>query len=67
MHRIESGYRARIGHDHEEHNHMSQRTRRDRRGWGKICRLPSGRWQASYIGRDNHRHTAGDVLDPAGR
>jgi integrase len=37
---------------------MSQRTRRDRRGWGKIRRLPSGRWQASYIGRDNHRHTA---------
>jgi hypothetical protein len=36
---------------------MPQRTRRDRRGWGKIRRLPSGRWQASYIGRDN-RHTA---------
>jgi integrase len=37
---------------------MAQQTRRDRRGWGKIRRLPSGRWQASYIGRDKLRHTA---------
>jgi hypothetical protein len=27
----------------------------DRRYWGK---LPSGRWQASYIGPDGVRHTA---------
>jgi integrase len=47
-----------MGHEHEETDHMSQRTHRDRRGWGKIRRLPSGRWQASYIGRDKHRHAA---------
>ncbi|VEG39402.1 phage integrase family protein [Mycolicibacterium flavescens] len=38
--------------------------RRQRRGWGALRRLPSrrapgrGRWQASYIGRDNRRHKA---------
>jgi integrase len=38
--------------------------KRQRRGWGHIRRLPSrrtpgrGRWQASYIGRDNRRHKA---------
>jgi integrase len=37
---------------------LTQKTRRDRRGWGKIRKLPSGRWQASYIGRDKLRHTA---------
>ena len=34
------------------------RRRRPRRGWGKIRRLPSRRFQASYVGRDEHRHTA---------
>ena len=29
-----------------------------RRGWGKLRKLPSGRWQASYIGPDGQRHTA---------
>ena len=28
------------------------------RGWGHIRKLPSGRFQASYIGPDRHRHTA---------
>ncbi len=28
------------------------------RGWGHIRRLPSGRFQASYVGLDNIRHTA---------
>jgi integrase len=30
----------------------------DRRRWGKLRRLPSGRWQASYVGPDLLRHTA---------
>lgn len=30
----------------------------DRRSWGKIRRLPSGRLQASYIGPDGQRHTS---------
>lgn len=30
----------------------------DRRSWGKIRKLPSGRWQASYVGPDLVRHTA---------
>lgn len=29
-----------------------------RRAWGKLRRLPSGRWQASYIGPDRQRHTS---------
>lgn len=29
-----------------------------RRGWGKVRKLPSGKWQASYIGPDLARHTA---------
>lgn len=29
----------------------------NRRSWGKIRRLPSGRWQASYVGPDRVRHT----------
>ncbi|WP_326602343.1 tyrosine-type recombinase/integrase [Rhodococcus sp. PD04] len=29
-----------------------------RRGWGQIRRLPSGRWQASYVGPDGVRYTA---------
>jgi integrase len=28
------------------------------RGWGKIRQLPSGRWQASYVGPDLVRHNA---------
>jgi integrase len=31
---------------------------RNRRSWGKIRRLPSQRWQASYVGPDRIRHTA---------
>jgi len=29
-----------------------------RRGFGSIRRLPSGRWQARYVGPDKRRHTA---------
>lgn len=32
--------------------------RKGSRGWGHIRRLPSGRFQASYIGPDLRRHTA---------
>ena len=31
---------------------------RNRRGWGHVKRQRSGRWQASYIGRDLVRHYA---------
>jgi integrase len=30
----------------------------ERRHWGKLRKLPSGRWQASYVGPDGVRHTA---------
>ncbi|MGH3633140.1 MAG: tyrosine-type recombinase/integrase, partial [Mycobacterium sp.] len=29
-----------------------------KRSWGKVRKLPSGRWQASYVGPDALRHTA---------
>jgi integrase len=32
--------------------------RTGRRGFGYVRRLPSGRWQASYLGPDGTRHTA---------
>lgn len=32
--------------------------RKGQRGWGHIRLLPSGRWQASYVGPDRRRHTA---------
>ncbi|MDV3135337.1 hypothetical protein [Mycobacterium sp. 29Ha] len=32
--------------------------RSNRRGWGYLRRLPSKRWQASYVGPDLGRHTA---------
>jgi integrase len=32
--------------------------RQGRRGFGHLRKLPSGRWQASYLGPDNARHTA---------
>lgn len=35
-----------------------RRPRRTRRGWGALRKLPSGRYQASYIGPDLRRHTA---------
>ncbi len=34
------------------------RKRRPRRSFGSIRKLPSGNWQASYIGGDGKRHTA---------
>lgn len=32
--------------------------RRSRRGFGKLRKLPSGKWHASYIGPDQRRHNA---------
>lgn len=37
--------------------------RRQRRGFGKLRKLPSGRYQASYVGPDLARHTAPDTFD----
>lgn len=37
---------------------MTRPKTRDRRGWGAIRKLPSGRYQASYVGPDLMRHTA---------
>jgi integrase len=34
-----------------------------RRAWGKLRKLPSRRWQASYIGPDGARHTAPTTYD----
>lgn len=36
---------------------------RQRRGFGKVRRLPSGRWQASYAGPDGARHTGPVTFD----
>ena len=33
-------------------------TGQSRRGWGKLRRRASGRWEASYIGPDLQRHSA---------
>lgn len=33
------------------------------RGWGTVRKLPSGRFQASYVGPDNMRHKAGGTFD----
>lgn len=40
--------------------------RRTRRGFGHMRRLPSGRYQASYIGPDTLRHTAGTTFTTRG-
>jgi integrase len=37
-----------------------------RRGFGKIRKLPSGRWQASYIGPDERRHNAPTTFQTKG-
>src|SRR5262249_53310042 len=34
-----------------------------RRGFGKLRQLPSGRWQASYLGDDERYHTAPTTFD----
>lgn len=36
---------------------------RTRRGFGTVRRLPSKRWQASYIGPDDQRHAAPSTFD----
>jgi integrase len=41
-------------------------TTRRRRGFGKIRKLPSGRFQASYVGPDGRRHTAPTTYDTRG-
>lgn len=33
------------------------------RRWGKLRKLPSGRWQASYLGPDQERHAAPTTFD----
>jgi len=33
------------------------------RGWGTVRKLPSGKYQASYVGRDNMRHKADGTFD----
>ncbi len=35
----------------------------DRRTWGKLRKLPSSRWQASYIGPDGKRHASPMTYD----
>lgn len=37
---------------------MTGKRKPSRNGWGKVRRLPSGRYQASHIGPDGQRHTA---------
>jgi integrase len=34
-----------------------------RRSWGKLRKLPSGKWQASYVGPDDVRHSASTTFD----
>lgn len=46
---------------------MTSTPRRKRRGFGAIRKLPSGRWQASYVGPDGQRHTSpGGTFDTRG-
>lgn len=42
---------------------MTVKARRDRRSFGKVRALPSGRFQASYIGPDGQRHNAPQTFD----
>lgn len=37
--------------------------KRGHRGWGTVRKLPSGKYQASYVGRDNMRHKADGTFD----
>ena len=41
--------------------------RKGRRGFGRIRRLPSGRWQASYVAPDLRRTECADHLPHQGR
>ncbi len=41
-------------------------SRRRRRGFGAIRKLPSRRWQASYVGPDDRRHSAPSTFDTKG-
>lgn len=42
---------------------MPPKKKARRRGWGHLRKLPSGRWQASYVGPDMQRHAAPDTFD----
>jgi hypothetical protein len=37
---------------------MARNTTNDRRAWGQVRKLPSGDYQASYLGPDRCRYTA---------
>lgn len=37
--------------------------KRSRRGWGRLRKLPSDRWQAAYIGPDNALHKASRTFE----
>src|SRR6516164_9959202 len=37
---------------------MARKARRKRRRFGRLRKLPSGRWQAAYIGPDHKLHRA---------
>lgn len=37
--------------------------KRERRGWGRLRKLPSGRWQAAYIGPDNALHKNSNTFE----
>lgn len=45
---------------------MSPTDRRSRRSFGKIRRLPSGNYQASYVGPDSIRHTGPETYTARG-
>ena len=36
---------------------------REKRSFGQISKLPSGRWRARYVGPDGHRHSAPSTFD----
>ena len=40
--------------------------RQPRRSYGAVRRLPSGRWQSSYMGPDGRRHLAPATFDTKG-
>lgn len=41
----------------------AKRKRQARNSWGAVRKLPSGRWQASYLGTDGERHLAKVTFD----
>jgi hypothetical protein len=45
---------------------MPAAKRQPRRSYGAVRKLPSGRFQASYVGPDSRRHPAPDTFDTKG-